>query len=102
MFAPMGALILAIWLIQLPLGYIEALVLGPLSGGIMGCAVVSFMGTLRAGGNMRTAIAASFVVVYFGSTAAVEIADRKGHRSHDTEAGMTAETPAPTDRSAPS
>ena len=71
MFVRIGALIIAIWLIGISLGYITDLGLGPLSGALFAIGVVTFMGTLRAGGNMRTAIAASFVMIYFALLAAL-------------------------------
>ena len=70
-FVRVGALIIAIWFVGIALGYVPGIELGPLSGAIFAIGAVTFMGTLRAGADMRTAIAASFVMVYFAVLAAL-------------------------------
>ena len=65
MFVGIGALMIAIWLVGISLGYVTGLGLGPLSAALFAIGVVTFMETLHAGRDMRTVIAASFVMVYF-------------------------------------
>ncbi|MCH8047930.1 MAG: hypothetical protein IID44_29905 [Planctomycetes bacterium] len=70
-FVRIDFLVIVIWWIGISLGYIPEIGLGPLSGALFAIAVVTFMGTLRASGDMRTAIAASFVMIYFALLAAL-------------------------------
>lgn len=70
-FVYIGALNIVIWWLGISLGYITDIGLGPLSGALFAIGVVTFMGTLRAGGDMRTTIAASFVMIYFALLAAL-------------------------------
>lgn len=68
---PMGALILGVWIAGVGFGYVDALGLGPLSVAFFAVALIAFLGSLRAGADMRTAITAAFVVGYFSLFAAL-------------------------------
>ncbi len=68
--ATVGALLIAVWSIQVGLGYIDGLGLGPLSIGVFAVGVISFYGFYSAGLGMRATITASFVSVYLALIAA--------------------------------
>ena len=68
---PMGVAMLGIWAAGVGFGYVDSLGLGPLSVAMFSVAVISFLGSLRAGADMRTAITASFVISYFSIFAAL-------------------------------
>ena len=84
---PMAALIIGIWIIGIALGYIDALNLGPLSAALFAIAIVGFLGSLRAGADMRTAITIGFVVVYFAVFAALATSSRN-QTDFDTAVGL--------------
>lgn len=68
---PMGGAMLGIWVAGVGFGYIDSLGLGPLSIAMFSVAVIGFLGSLRAGADMRTAITTSFVIAYFSIFAAL-------------------------------
>ena len=63
---PMGGLMVGVWLAGVALGYIDSIGLGSLSVAFFAVALIAFLGRLRGGADMRTAITTGFVTMYFG------------------------------------
>ncbi|MEM7096259.1 MAG: hypothetical protein AAF567_24850 [Actinomycetota bacterium] len=71
-----GGLIAVIWCAQIALGYVDAVGLGALSGGLFLIGVVVFYGWHSSGISMRGTITATFVAVYMALLAAFLTSDR--------------------------
>lgn len=82
--AMVGALLVAVWVTQVALGYIDVLGLGPLSVGIFAIGVIAFYGFYSAGLGMRATITASFVSVYLALLAAFLTSENNRIQIEDT------------------
>jgi hypothetical protein len=78
-----ATLIVVLWVVQLALGYIESLGLGPLSGGLFAIGVVSFYAWHTAGAGMKATITATFATVYLALLAAFVTSDRTRQQIDD-------------------
>lgn len=84
---PMGGLMAGVWLAGVVLGYIDAIGLGSLSVAFFAVALIAFLGMLRAGADMRTAITSGFVVMYFSLFSALSTSETN-RAQFDTQVGQ--------------
>lgn len=79
-----GAALATVWVVQVGLGYIDALDLGPMSGGLFLIGVLAFYGFYSIGLGMRATITASFVSVYLALLSAMLTSERTRMQIEDT------------------
>lgn len=68
--------LVVIWIAGISLGYVESLGLGPLSAALFAIGVLSFLGSLRAGADIRSALTIGFIILYFALFAALATSQR--------------------------
>lgn len=83
----MAGAIIGLWAAGVFIGYVDAIGLGGLSVAMLAIPVFSFIGFLRAGADIRTALTAMFVIEYFAFLAALSTSD-VNQAKFDTRVGQ--------------